>query len=168
MSNILPASAVLPVKRENEIVSQTFSANLTEPGATLVSISVNPVDQNAGITVTANSFSGQYTGVFVLDGGLSYRLKSGERETANRWEDLPDPQTTDLYSFLAPRVMEKEYSYLVVLTYDVTAPVEPGSPPSEPARYVINKTYTQKVVGEWNTWANNLRDYVNRGISKDI
>lgn len=163
MSNILPASAVLPVKRENETVSQTFSANLTEPGATLVSLEISAIDQNEGIVIVNNGFSGQYTGVFTLNGGLSYRLKTGERETANKWEDLPDPQTTDLYSFLAPKVMEKEYSYLVVLTYDVVTPTEPGNPPSEPVRYVINKTYTQKVVGEWNTWANNLRDYVNRG-----
>lgn len=81
---------------------------------------------------------------------------------------MPDPTTADLYSFLAPKSMEKEYTYNVVLTYDVTAPVEPGSPPSEPVRYVISQSYTQKVVGEWSVWANNLRDYVNRGISKDI
>lgn len=163
MSNIIPISTTLPVKRENENVSQTFTSNLTEPGATLVSLTINPIDKNNGIYVNGSQFSGQYTGVFVLDGGLSYRLKTGERGTANRWEDLPDPETADLYSFLAPKVMEKEYSYVVTLIYDVSTPVEPGNPPSNPVRYTIVQTYTQKVVGEWSVWANNLRDYVNRG-----
>ena len=113
MSNILPISAILPVKRENEIVSQVFSANLTEPGATLVSLEISAIDQNEGIVIVNNEFSGQYTGVFTLNGGLSYRLKTGERKTANKWEDLPDPQTADLYSFLAPKVMEKNIHTLL-------------------------------------------------------
>lgn len=163
MSDILPISPTLPTTRENVLVSQTFNANLTEPGATLVSLQVNPVDANDGIYVTGNQFSGQYAGVFVLNGGLKYRLKTGELETADRWEDLPDPKTADLYSFLAPNVMEKNYFYEVVMVYDVTPPVEPGGPVVEPTRHTITKTYSQKVVGEWTAWANNLRDYVNRG-----
>ncbi|AAX63624.1 gp5.1 hypothetical protein [Aeromonas phage 31] len=163
MSDILPASTILPVTRENTPVSQTFTANLTEAGASLVSITVTQVTPNEGIIVAGSSFSGEYTGVFSLNGGLKYRLKTGERLTASKWEELPSPLIADLYSFEAPQSLEKTFTYSVVMIYDVVVPVEPGLPVNPPVRHTIQKTYSQKVVGTWTIWANNLRDYVNRG-----
>ncbi|QBX32830.1 hypothetical protein Asfd1_204 [Aeromonas phage Asfd_1] len=163
MSDILPISTVLPTVRENTPVTQIFTANLTEPGATLVSITVNSLTHNEGINVAGSSYSGEYTGVFSLNGGLKYRLKTGERLTASRWEDLPDPKSADLYSFEAPGSLEKDFQYVVEMIYDVVVPSEPGLPVNPPVRNKVEKIYSQTVMGSWRVWANNLRDYVNRG-----
>lgn len=163
MADILPASTVLPSVRENTPVSQTFTPNLTEPGAILVSIKVNPIDKNNGISISGPSYSGMYTGVFTLNGGLKYRLKTGQRLSANSWDDLPDPKTADLYSFEAPQSLEKDFSYSVEMIYDVTPPSEPGLPVNPTVRKNITKVYRQQVLGSWSVWANNLREYVNRG-----
>ncbi|UOX40526.1 hypothetical protein UGMREWDR_CDS0221 [Aeromonas phage GomatiRiver_11] len=163
MSDILPVSTKLPTVRENSPVNQIFTANLTEPGATLVSITVFSLTYNEGINVAGSSYSGEYTGVFALNGGLKYRLKTGERLTANKWEDLPDPKSADLYSFEAPASLEQDFQYNVEMVYDVITPSEPGMPPNPPVRNTIEKIYTQTVMGSWSIWANNLRDYVNRG-----
>lgn len=163
MADILPASTVLPSVRENTQVQQTFSADLTEIGSKLISISVTALASNEGILVAGSSFSGEYTSVFSLNGGLKYRLKTGERLTASRWEDLPDPKSADLYSFEAPRSLEKDFQYSVEMIYEITTPSEPGMPVNPPVRHKIEKIYSQTVNGSWNVWANNLREYVNRG-----
>lgn len=166
MSAILPMNTKLPGVKEGSPVDVTFSYQLTEANAYLVSIKIISSTPNETITVQGPRFFGSYTNMFDLGtDALKYRLKTGEIKSASKWEDLPDPKTADLFYWRAPTVLQKNHTYVVELIYEVPPPppVPPETTPGKPTRYTLTKTYTQLAFGDWSVWANLLRDYVNRG-----
>lgn len=164
MAEILPQSTTLPDVMEGSNVNETFRASLTEANATLVSLNIVEHRPNPGIIVEGANYKGTYDNVFLL-GGDSLRYREGDDlKKAQRWEDLPDPKSADLYLWKAPAKMLETFTYTVEMIYSVqgeSAGDPPVTPP--PTEHKIRKTYSQTVFGDWSKWGNQLRAYVNAG-----
>ncbi|WDS61697.1 hypothetical protein [Cronobacter phage vB_Cdu_VP8] len=165
MSDILPTNSRLDDVMELENADTTFTYTLTEEGAKFVSINITEYTPNTGIIVKGNRFYGAYKGVFSFgNDSLMYRKGAEpERHSAPDWESLPPPKEADLFLWRAPTNLRKTFTYTVQLKYTVTStPSEPGESPVTSEK-VVNKTYSQDVVGNWSIWGEKLRAYVNAG-----
>jgi hypothetical protein len=158
MANILPASTELSDQKELDNVSITFSPSFAA-GESLVSLNISEHRPNVGITVQGATFSGQYRDSFQLgSGAIKVRLRSnGIMKGYNSFGELPPPNAADIFEFNAPSVLTTSYIYTVKLVYDYTDPLVPIP---YPVRRELTKVYTQVVFGDYNTWANQLKDYV--------
>lgn len=181
MVEILPMNTRLPDISERESFRVEFSYNTTPPDANTTyevkEFAITDYRKNSGVTVDGVIVSGEYRDSFSLaDDSLKYITKDLIKKTAAGFDDLPDPTTADLYSFTAPSQLETEYFYKVVLTYvqkvsssggDSGSPKEGAGGTTQPptiTEHTIEKVYTQKVFGNWDVWAEQLRDYVKRGV----
>ena len=170
MINILPLGVKLPTVVEQTPVDVIFTAQITpseDSTIELKKIEITDFINNVGITINGDRFSGEYRDSFSLSGdALMYRVKGSEdRLPCASFSELPDPKTVDLYRFIAPDELTRDYTYEVTLTYTETpkAPPAGAQSVSDGVEKEIKKVYTQTVKGNWDLWANELRDFVERG-----
>ncbi len=159
MASILPIE--LEEIAEGENVDVTFSAVL-ELGETLVDINITDYRVNNGITVVGARYHGQYQDSFDLGpSGLKYRdTRDNSYHEVSRFEDLPaNPIHGHVYRFEAPSPLSTDYFYEVTVNYQYEDPLLPGV--IEDRQLV--ETFTQTVKGKWDTWAQQLRDYIAAG-----
>ncbi|QNJ55149.1 hypothetical protein vBValMR11Z_223 [Vibrio phage vB_ValM_R11Z] len=159
MASITPIT--LPIITEAENVDVTFSAVMDE-GETLVQISITDHRANAGINVSGARYYGQYQDSFDLGpSGLKYRdTRDNSYHEVSRFSDLPNnPEHGHVYRFEAPSVLSTDYTYTVTVDYEYEDPLVPGV--IEERQLV--ETFTQNVKGKWDTWAQQLRDYIAAG-----
>ena len=159
MAEILPI--LLEDIAEAESVNITFTASLVV-GETLVDISITDYRENSGIVVSGANFSGQYQDSFDLGpSGLKYRdTRDNTYHVVGKFEDLPtDPVNAHVYEFTAPSPLETDYYYTVTLNYQYIDPLLPGLPDD---RQII-QTFDQTVLGKWDAWAEQLRNYISLG-----
>lgn len=141
----------------------------------ILELKISAYDHNIGVVVGQKTISGEYRDSFSLGSdSIKYITKDLKKKTASSFDELPDPKTADLYYFQAPTKLEQTYSYTVYLKYrkTVTSETSDGSDKRESGdttkptitEHEITKKYTQRVLGNWDVWAEQLRDYVRRGI----
>lgn len=161
MANILPINTTLPTLQEGASVSQNFSAELLADES-LVSIDIIDYQPTPGIEVSGSLYSGVYESVFsYADDALKYRLND-EFKTSASWDLLPDSKEAQLYLWQAPRDLNRTFTYTVLMKYTITTPADPETPGSTPTieEHELKKVYSQKIVGNWSKWGQQLRDYV--------
>lgn len=169
MAQIFPISTDLGDIQEGCSVDVTFTVQLDSTD-TLKSINIIDYQETPGISVNGARYSGTYESVFSF-GTDALRYREGdELKVAASWEDLPPPNTADLYLWRAPSKLERTFTYTVECIYDYQPEESSGGsgesgggtqPP--PIERKITKTYSQLVYGNWSRWANKLREYVYAG-----
>lgn len=174
MVEILPMSSKLEDISEREIFEVVFSYKATPPDAnttyTIKEFKISEYRPNKGVTVEETKISGEYLDSFSLGAdSLKYITKDRIKKSAGSFDDLPDPTTADLYYFNAPTRLQEVYTYKVTLTYIQSVSESSGgsgetNPPPVVTEHTIEKVYTQTVFGNWDVWAQQLRDYVHRGV----
>lgn len=188
MVEILPMSSKLEDISERELFEVVFSYKATPPDAntkyTIKEFKISEYRPNKGVTVEETKISGEYRDSFSLGAdSLKYITKDRIKKSAGSFDDLPDPTTADLYYFNAPTRLQEVYTYKVTLTYIQSVSESSGgsgegnsggsnsregagetNPPPVVTEHTIEKVYTQTVFGNWDVWAQQLRDYVHRGV----
>lgn len=161
MAEILPD--VLEDIAEGEYVDVTFNAVLDE-GETLVNLAITSHRPNDGITIDGARFFGSYVDSFSLgSGGLKYRdTRDNTYHVVDKFSDLPvNPKHGHVYFFQAPSPLTTSYYYTVTLDYQYEDPL--GIPPVIPEDRQLVVTVYQTVLGKWDTWGQQLRDYIAAG-----
>lgn len=168
MAQITLLDTVLEEKIEGESENITFGYILL-PDETFVSINIIDYQPTPGITVSGASISGQYESVFTFSNdALKYR-QNDELKTASSWNQLPPAKDADLYLWKAPQTLERTFTYTVELIYNYQPPTPPPateggtSVTPSPIQKKLQQIYSQKVVGNWSKWAQQLRNYVYAG-----
>lgn len=176
MIDILPLNSRLDDISEQSGFSVEFSYRVTPPDSDtkidVTEFKITQYDPNIGVIVSETTISGEYIDSFTLgSNSIKYITKDLIKKTAGSFNDLPDPTTADLYSFTAPTNLQKTYTYTVTAKYIVTVSQSGGDSggkreTNKPSisEHTISKTYTQRVFGNWDVWAKQLRDYVKRGV----
>lgn len=180
MVEILPLNENLGEIVERNHFEVTFSVRYdqTDPSTKYEtkSLTITKYDANTGVVVDEATISGEYRDSFSLGSdSLKYVNKDRTFGTAGGFDQLPDPTTADLYSFTAPDSLREVYSYQVTLVYTETVSSSSGgsekesgtetTPPTVTEKTII-KNYTHTVLGSWDAWAEQLRDYVKRGVHR--
>lgn len=174
MVKILPENANLGEINETVNWSITFGHEFpVDPDYTyaLVSLKVTVHDENKGIIVDGATISGAYRDSFGLGADPLKYIINGEIKVAQGFDELPRNPKADLFYFRAPSVLKQIYSYTVQLVYTKTKVMQPPTgggetekqptaPQPEPVTLTEEKVYTKTVLGSWDTWAQQLRQYV--------
>lgn len=171
MVDILPSSNDLGEITEGQDWSVTFSYVFpTDPDYTyeMKSFKITVHDINKTVIVDGVTISGMYTDSFYLGSDPLKYIINGEIRTAQGFDELPTDPKADLFYFRAPSVLKQIYSYTVQLEYTKSLVIQPPTegggndkrtnPESE--TIVVEKVYTKTVLGSWDTWAHQLRQYV--------
>lgn len=163
MADIFPINTTLNTLSEGAYVSQQFTPIL-DSNEELVSINIINHQPTPGIEVVGSLYQGNYESVFEYGSdALSYRL-GDEFKIASTWEDLPTSVNTQLYLWRAPQVLDRTFTYTVLMKYTVTTTSGSGGSGKATDDVVtekqITKVYSQRIVWNWSNWANKLRNYV--------
>lgn len=166
MADILPINTTLREVIEGEYVEQYFTAQLST-NETLKSINIIDYQPVSDISVSETYYKGNYNSVFTFGNDVLKYREGDELKSASAWEDLPNPKTSDLYLWKAPRTLEKTFTYTVEIIYTVTEESSGGSSGGSSApivtEYKKQKVYSQTVKGNWSRWGDQLRAYVYAG-----
>lgn len=172
MIDIIPKNTNLGDISEREHFVINFSVEIDEDPSTsinVVELKIIEFDSNIGVDIKDAVISGEYRDSFSLgEESIKYITKDLIKKTAGSFDDLPDPKTADLYSFDAPSKLVKDYHYTVYLKYTKTTQSETSriENTDKPlfTEHELTKKYTHRVFGNWDVWAEQLRNYVKMGV----
>lgn len=157
MASILPT--ILNQVEEYQDISVNFQASLA-PNETLNEIKIISNNFPGSIIVQGASFSGSFDDIFSLGpNAIKYR-QSDLYKTTDRFSEVPD--NADIYEYIAPESLVRDFNCQVELTYTVT---ETGESGSTSAIQSISKSYTQRVYGNYGKFAEQLLEKINASIN---
>lgn len=168
MAQITPLNTTLEEKVEGESEDITFGYQLLAD-ETFKSINIIDYQPTPGMNVSGARLYGTYQSVFSFSGDVLKYRQGDQIKSASAWEQLPPPSEADLFLWKAPKSLERTFTYTVELIYmwqppEVPPATEGGSAVvPEPVEKKIQQVYSQRVVGNWSKWANQLRNYVYAG-----
>lgn len=160
MANIVSNSGFDPESTDLEMVQEatdvkvSFSGDMEEDEY-VISINIVEWDENVGIEVKGNSFSGRYLDSFDLaNKHLFYRI-GDEWTTANKWEEIDNPSKSDVYLWKAP-TYTIPFSYTVEMKYGIESSGGSSRSVGGTAN-TIRKTFTQQVGSNYSAFAKELK-----------
>lgn len=156
MADISPIPTLLPRVAEYEPVNVIFSPILGSDES-LVSLSITQWEDNDGIIINTSSFDGEYTNTFDYGKDRLLYRRGDEFSYLDTWDDIPNPNSTDIYYWRAPR-QPRIYIYVVTLVYTVKTTGEEGG--STTTSHTLTKTYTHNVFPNWDVYAKKLKEQI--------
>lgn len=126
-----------------------------EVGESVDSVDIQTSEVVQSISISTDSMGGSVTGNYgdqfkPEPNSLSYRDNlTGEIITVDDWDELPDRNEAELTTWNAPDEITKTFLYTVIFNISGAS----GS------RQEV-KEYEHNVFGDYNTWSDQLRNYV--------